>query len=82
KVNIDENLLQEIAAETGGKYFRAKGDRALTEIYSEIDQLEKTKINITTTRQYTERFHPLALIAIALVFIELLLRLTVFKQFP
>ncbi len=82
KVNIDENLLREIADETGGKYFRAKGDRALIEIYNEIDQLEKTKINITTTRQYTERFHPLVVIAIALVFFELLLRLTVFKQFP
>lgn len=82
KVNIDENLLKEIASETGGKYFRAKGNQSLIDIYKEIDQLEKTKINITTTRQYTERFHPLVLLAIGFLFIELLLRLTVFRQFP
>lgn len=82
KVNIDEALLKEIAAETGGQYFRAKADHGLEAIYREIDRLEKTKINITTTRQYTERFHPLALMAIAFVLGELLLRLTVFRQFP
>ncbi|HRN58180.1 MAG TPA: VWA domain-containing protein [Agriterribacter sp.] len=82
KVNIDEPLLKEMAAETGGQYFRAKANQGLEDIYREIDQLEKTKINITTTRLYTERFHPLALLAIGFVFIELLLRLTVFRQFP
>ena len=82
KVNIDEPLLKEIAAETGGQYFRAKANHGLEVIYQEIDQLEKTKISITTTRLYTERFHPLALMAIGFVFAELLLRLTVFRQFP
>jgi len=82
KVNIDEPLLREIAAETGGQYFRAKANQGLQAIYKEIDGLEKTKINITTTRLYTERFHPLALMAIGFVFVELLLRLTVFRQFP
>lgn len=82
KVNIDEKLLKEIAAETGAKYFRAKGDQSLANIYSEIDQLEKTKINITTNRRYTERFHPLVLLAIGFIFIELLLRFTVFRQYP
>ncbi|HRO47919.1 VWA domain-containing protein [Agriterribacter sp.] len=82
KVNIDEPLLEEIAAETGGKYFRAKANQGLEAIYQEIDQLEKTKLNITTTRLYTERFHPMALLAIGFIFVELLLRLTVFRQFP
>ncbi|MFT4015449.1 MAG: VWA domain-containing protein [Agriterribacter sp.] len=82
KVNIDETLLKQIADETDGKYFRAKGDQSLSDIYGEIDQLEKTKINITTNRRYTERFHPLVLIAIGFLFIEMLLRLTVFRQFP
>ena len=82
KVNIDEPLLQELAAETGGQYFRAKANQGLEAIYKEIDKLEKTKINITTTRLYTERFHPLALMAIGFIFAELLLRLTVFRQFP
>jgi len=82
KVNIDEKLLKEIADETGGKYFRAKEDQGLANIYGEIDQLEKTKINIITSRRYTERFHPLVLLALGFIFIELLLRFTVFRQFP
>ncbi len=82
KVNIDEKLLNEIAAETGGKYFRSKGNESLTSIYKEIDQLEKTKIEITTTRHYTEKFHPLALFAMIFIFLEVLLRLTLFKKFP
>lgn len=82
KVNIDEKLLKEIAGETGGKYFRAKGDQSLANIYGEIDQLEKTKINITTNRRYSERFHPLVLLALGFIFLELLLRFTVFRQFP
>lgn len=82
KVNIDEALLKQIASETDGRYFRAKGDQSLSDIYGEIDQLEKTKLNITTTRKYTERFHPLVLIAIVLIFIELFMRLTVFRRFP
>ncbi|MBX3254246.1 MAG: VWA domain-containing protein [Chitinophagaceae bacterium] len=82
KVNIDETLLKEIAAETGGQYFRAKDNQALSAIYHEIDQLEKTKLNITVNRRFTERFHPLALIAVGFIFLELLLQLTLFKQFP
>ena len=82
KVNIDEGLLKEIASETGGKYFRAKDDQTLAGIYSEIDQLEKTKLNITVTRRYTERFQPLVFLAIGLLLAELILRFTVFRQFP
>lgn len=82
KVNIDEPLLKEIAAETGGRYFRAKANDGLESIYKEIDGLEKTKVTITTTRLYTERFFPLALLAIGFIGMELLFRLTVFRQFP
>lgn len=82
RVNIDESLLKEIAAETGGKYFRAIANQSLEAIYKEIDGLEKTKINITTTRLYTEKFYPFVLLAIGFIVIELLLRLTVFRQFP
>lgn len=82
KVNIDETLLTQIATETGGKYFRARDNTSLESIYQEIDQLEKTKVNIVTTRKYTEQFHLLVFIAIGLVFLELLLRVTVFRQFP
>ncbi len=44
EVNIDEDTLRRIADTTGGKYFRATNTESLTEIYREIDQLEKTKI--------------------------------------
>lgn len=82
KVNIDEGLLKEIASETGGRYFRAKDNQTLAGIYSDIDQLEKTKLTITVTRRYTERFQPLVFLAIGFILIELLLRFTVFRQFP
>jgi Ca-activated chloride channel family protein len=82
KVNIDERLLTEIAKETGGKYFRAKENESLKNIYTEIDQLEKTKIDITNTRLYTEKFYPFAFAALILVFLEVLLRYTIFRKFP
>lgn len=82
RVNIDEKLLTEIAQETGGKYFRARGNDALKGIYQEIDQLEKTKMDITTNRKYTEKFYPLALAAMLFIFLELLLKFTVFRKFP
>ena len=82
KVNIDEKLLREIATETGGKYFRAKENEGLKTIYSEIDKLEKSKIDINTTRKYTERYYPLALAALVLIFLDFLLRFTIFKKFP
>ena len=82
KVNIDEDLLRQIAAETGGLYFRARDNSSLKSIYSEIDKLEKTKIEITTLTRYTERFLPLALAAAILLVLELLLRYTVLRKFP
>lgn len=82
KVNIDEKLLQQIATETGGKYFRAKDNNGLKEIYTEIDQLEKSKVEISALRRYTEKFHILAMAALAFLLIELLLRYTVYRSFP
>lgn len=82
KVNIDEKLLKQIADETGGKYFRAKDNEGLANIYSEIDKLEKSRIEVTALKRYTEKFFPFALAAAILVFIELLLRMTVFRKFP
>lgn len=82
KVNIDEKLLTEIAKETGGKYFRARDNEGLKQIYSEIDQLEKTKIEISTTRKYNEKFYPLAIAALLFIFLEVLLKFTIFRKFP
>ncbi len=82
KVSIDEKLLKEIAAETGGKYFRAKDNEGLASIYEEIDQLEKSKVEISTRTRYTEKFFPFVMAALAFLLVELVLKLTVFRKFP
>ena len=82
KVSIDEKLLKQIAVETGGKYFRAKDNAGLTGIYDEINSLEKSKVEISTITRYTEKFFPFIMAALALIFLEVLLRFTVFKKFP
>ena len=58
KVSIDEKLLTEIANETGGQYFRATNNAGLSGIYSTIDALEKSKVEITNTTKFTEKFLP------------------------
>lgn len=82
KVEIDETLLQNIADMTGAKYFRANNKQKLKEIYDEIDQLEKSKIDVTEYKRKKEEFLPFLLIATAIFIIELLLRLFVFKTNP
>lgn len=82
KVSIDEKLLKEIAAETGGKYFRAKDNEGLAGIYDEIDQLEKSKVEISTRTRYTEKFFPFVAAALLFLFLELVLKFTVFRKFP
>ncbi len=82
KVNIDEKLLTEIATETGGKYFRARDNKGLKSIYNEIDRLEKTRIEINTSRRYTEKFFPFALAALLFILLEVWLKYTVFRKFP
>nr|WP_281384584.1 VWA domain-containing protein [Flavihumibacter stibioxidans] len=82
KVNIDEKLLTEIATETGGKYFRAADNEGLARVYSEIDQLEKSTVEVTAIHRFTERFLPLVLAAGFFLFLEWVLRLTLFKKFP
>jgi Ca-activated chloride channel family protein len=82
KVSIDEKLLTQIANETGGKYFRATDNESLHKIYTEIDRLEKSKIQITTLKRFQEEFFPFALLAGLLLLLEYLLRFTLFRKFP
>jgi Ca-activated chloride channel family protein len=82
KVNIDEKLLTQIATETGGRYFRAKDNESLKNIYTEIDKLEKSRIEVTALKRYTEKFFPFAIAALALLLTEIVLRFTLFKKFP
>ena len=79
KVDIDEKLLATIANNSGGKYFRATSNQKLDEIYDEIDQLERSKIEVTEFRHVREEFYPLVALALALLLLEFLLRLTVFR---
>lgn len=81
-VQIDEPLLQKIAKETGGKYFRATNTNSLRSIYKDIDQLEKTKIEINSFKRYAELFMPYALIGLLCIVLEFVLRYTLFKRLP
>lgn len=81
KVEIDENLLKEIASVTGGTYFRATDNKKLKEIYNEINKLEKTEIEEIKYTTYDEKYRPFILIALGLLLIEVLLRFTVFRSF-
>ncbi len=82
EVQIDEELLQKIAAQTGGQYFRAENKKKLREIYNEIDQMEKSKIDVQEFKRKHEKFLPIALLALALFVLEVLLRYGVFKKLP
>jgi len=82
KVNIDEKLLKEIADETGGRYFRAKDNESLKNIYSEIDKLEKSRVETTTTTSFAEKFLPFVIAAAIFIVLEIVLRLTLLRKFP
>ena len=81
KVEIDEELLKNIAKNTGGLYFRATDNKKLEEIYDEINKLEKTEIEEFKYYNYDEKFRPLILLALTLLFIEWLMRNTLFRSF-
>ena len=78
-VRIDEKLLQEIAEKTSGKYFRATDANSLKKVYNEIDQLEKTKMEIEVVEKQSEAFFIFLLLAIIFLSLEIVLRYTVFR---
>ncbi|MBN1115883.1 MAG: VWA domain-containing protein [Bacteroidales bacterium] len=81
-VEIDEATLQKISDMTGGKYFRATSNSKLREIYQEIDQLEKSKINVKEYSRKEERFMPFVWLALLFVLIEIVLQKTVLRSIP
>lgn len=81
-VEIDEAVLQKIADQTGGKFFRATDNRKLKAIYEEIDKLEKTKIEVTQFRKHKEEFYGAATLSGLFLFLEVLFALTIFKKIP
>jgi Ca-activated chloride channel family protein len=82
KLEFNPALLQGIAKETGGLYFQASDQDALKKVYASINNLEKTKVKITTYDRFTEEFLPWLLIGFAFLFIEAILRYTVFRTYP
>ncbi|MFT4673749.1 MAG: Ca-activated chloride channel family protein [Saprospiraceae bacterium] len=81
QVEIDEALLKEIAKTTGGMYFRATSNTKLEEIYTQINELEKTDIEEFKYTNYTELYRPWVLLALCLYLFELVLRYTLFRSF-
>ena len=81
-VEIDEETLEAIASRTGGKYFRATDKAKLKAIYDEINQLEKSKVEVTDLTIYHEQYLPLVLLAITLLFVEFLFGQVLLKRIP
>ena len=81
-VQIDEELLQQVADITGGKYFRATDKESLEQIYGEIGEMEKTKIEVTEYTRYSELFLPYLFAAMILLLLEILLANTKFRKIP
>ena len=81
-VEIDENTLKNIAEITNGKYYRATSKESLSEIYSEIDKLERTKLHARQFSAYNEEYQIFALIALLSLLFEIVLRYTVLRKIP
>lgn len=81
-VVIDETTLRNIAETTGGKYFRATGNNVLSEIFAEIDRLEKTKMDLRNFTSTEDDYMPWAIAALAFFGLILLLRYTVLRTIP
>jgi Ca-activated chloride channel family protein len=80
QVEIDEALLRDISSKTGGKYFRATDNDKLARVYGEIDKQEKSKIDVRQFIRKDEKFLLPAVLVFALLALELLSRLTVYKS--
>lgn len=81
-VEIDEAVLQKISGITDGQYFRATNNRALRDIYDKIDKLEKTKIEITSYKNASEKYHSWLWGGLILLLVELSLSKTIFRKLP
>ena len=80
KVEIDEELLKNVANKTGGLYFRATDNKKLEEIYNEINKLEKTEVEEIKYSDSEEKYRLLIIAAIGLIFVELILKYIVFRS--
>jgi Ca-activated chloride channel family protein len=81
-VQIDEQLLRDVAGITGGRYFRALDAEALSRIFQQIDQLETTPVTVTRYTDADEWYQPLLLGGLLALVLELLLAATVLVRVP
>lgn len=81
-VEIDEELLKRVAAQTGGQYFRATDTEKLRQIYQEINKMEKTKIQVKEFTRYKELFVNYAGTGLVLLLLEILLMNTWLRKLP
>ena len=81
-VVIDEETLKQVASITGGKYFRATGNKVLSEIFDEIDKLEKPELDVRHFSHTEDCYLPWAIAALGLFLLELLLRVTYLRTIP
>jgi len=80
--DVDEKALQQIASITDGQYFRATNNRALKQVYTEIDRLEKTRIEVRAYRSYTELFDGWALAGAIALLLEFALAGSILRKLP
>jgi len=82
QVDLDEETLQKVAATTDGKYFRATDEKKLASIYEEIEQLEKSQLDVKQYKEYVELFPYLAYVALGLLGVEIILTNTRLRKIP
>ena len=82
KVEIDEDLLKQIANDTGGRYFRATDNTKMLEIYSEINKMETSRTVVDSFPVYKELFMKYALIALGAILLELFLKFLIIRKLP
>ncbi len=81
-VEIDENVLRQIAQTAGGQYYRATSNSKLKEVYEEIDKLERTKLQVKEFSKNQEEYQPLALALLLCLLLSILLKQTVLRTIP
>ena len=81
-VEIDENVLRQIAQTANGQYYRATSNSKLKEVYEEIDKLERTKLQVKEFSKNQEEFQPLAALLLLSILLSILLRQTVLRTIP
>ena len=82
QLEFNPTLLKNIAQQTGGQYFQAGDNQTLQKVYESIGKLEKSDVKINSFNRYEEKYLPFVLAALALIVLELVLRLSVLRKFP